>query len=654
MFLYLAPLVLPGQSNFDSLRNVIASESSDSIKMNAAYAISRDICHTIPDSGIAYGWKAYEYAKNAGVKTGEASAYSQIAYSYNKKELIDSALLYWNKSVDIYKDLGKDFLAAYIMTNSGSTLSYFGRYDEAEKILLDAKDIMVKLDSQRHIVNIWNNLGLTFDLKGDYDKGYAYYMKAYETGQSFDDINGMATSLNNMSVMYYYKGDYRKSLQYGKRALKLWSEEKYLSSRSKAVKNMAVSFEFLGQLDSAVIMHEKAITMDTKLTNDFGLAKTYNNLGCLYGDLGNLELGLEYLNKALEIKSKFNIREGIGTTYNYLGYIHTKKGLFAKAKNYLDQGKRIAIANSNPEDMKDNLSFFEEYYTANLNYKSALAASKEYQLLKDSLFNVETETKIEELNIKYETAKKDAENAKLELENEKGRSTITKQKNTIFGGALALVLLGLLLNQLRRQRNKLKISNDNLITQKETIVLLNQELNHRVKNNLAFITTLMQMQSRRATQQETKELLKDSENRLLALLKVHGNLKQGDSTSIRIGQYLSDIIDNLQSAFQSDHKKMILHKEIKNLEIDAESAMRIGLITNELITNSMKHVDKPVVKVKISLDQSLDETIILRYEDNGSGIERHLNSEKSKESMGLLLIDILRKQLKGKIDVVLV
>jgi two-component sensor histidine kinase len=164
----------------------------------------------------------------------------------------------------------------------------------------------------------------------------------------------------------------------------------------------------------------------------------------------------------------------------------------------------------------------------------------------------------------------------------------------------------------------------------------------------------MQMQSRRATQLETKELLKDSENRLLALSKVHRNLKQGDNSSIRIEQYLSDIIDNLQSAFQSDYKKMTLDKDIKNLEIDAESTMRIGLIINELITNSMKHIDKPEVNIKISLNQSDNDKITLRYQDNGSGIERLLNSNKSKDSMGLHLIDILRKQLRGKVDIVLV
>jgi two-component sensor histidine kinase len=652
--LSLVALSLSGQANYDSLRQVIHNSDSDSVKMNAAYLISREICHTLPDSGIYYGWEAFQFAQKAGIKTGEASALSQIGYSYNKKELIDSALHYWDKSAGIYRELGDEYKAAYILTNSGATLAFFGKYDEAEKTLLGVKSTMERLDSIQQLVNVLNNLGLVYDLKGDYDQGYQYYLEAFQAAQKLDDTNGMGTSKNNMSIMYYYKGDYQKAIDYGKQAMEYWKDEKYLSGRSKAIKNIAVSYEFLGKIDSAMLMHKKAIDIDTQMNNEFGLAKTYNNLGCLYGDQGNIDLGLEYLEKALAIKSKMGIREGIASTYNYLGKLYTKKSNFKKARQFLEEGREIAESSQSPEDMKDNLSFYEEYYLATSDYKSALLSNKAFHALKDSLSNVETNTKIEELNIKYETAQKDADNALLQLENEQGRSTIARQRNMLIGGGIFLGILGLLIGYILRQRNRLKQANSELSSQKDTITILNQELNHRVKNNLAFVTTLMQMQARRATHQESKDLLKESENRLIALSKVHGSLKRGDDPDINLKNYLSDIISNLKSAFASEEKQLSIKEDILNKNLDPETAMRLGLIINELVTNSMKHIDSQQVKVKVSVSEESTGRLRLTYKDNGEGIEQFINTEGMTQSMGLQLIKILRDQLKSKVDVVLV
>jgi two-component sensor histidine kinase len=85
--------------------------------------------------------------------------------------------------------------------------------------------------------------------------------------------------------------------------------------------------------------------------------------------------------------------------------------------------------------------------------------------------------------------------------------------------------------------------------------------------------------------------------------------------------------------------------------MDTEIAMRLGLIINELITNSVKHVNCESVMIKINVSKNNSDETILSYKDNGKGIERHLTSENHKKSMGLQLISLLRDQLNGKVDI---
>ena len=81
--------------------------------------------------------------------------------------------------------------------------------------------------------------------------------------------------------------------------------------------------------------------------------------------------------------------------------------------------------------------------------------------------------------------------------------------------------------------------------------------------------------------------------------------------------------------------------------------MRIGLIINELVTNSIKHIDESTVDVKIAVYQDRGGSLKLKYEDNGEGILKHLQSADVSKSMGLQLIQLLRSQLKGTVEVLL-
>jgi two-component sensor histidine kinase len=639
------------QTNYDSLRQIIKLSNSDSLKMIAAYDISKNICYTMPDSGIHYALMAYDFASSADLLSGQASACSQIGFSYNQKEVIDSAIFYWQKSAKLYKSIGDDFKEAYIMNNVGSILIFEGKYDEAKIVLNKVIKTMIRLEKNDYIISTINNLGLLYDIKGDYEKAYTYYQDAYERSLKINDKNGMGTALNNISVMYYFVEDYEKSIDFGKKALEIWTGERFFGSRSKTYKNIAVSFDLLGQVDSAIYYNHKALATDIKLKNETGQAKTAHNLGCLYTDQGDLQRGLEYLLQAKEMKSRYPVREGSASTYNYLGNIYTKLGNFKEALLHLNEGEAISKKFLSLEDIKDNLAFRIQHHEAQGNYQQAFEDQKEFIEMKDSLLNIQTKAKIADINIKYETSQKDLENEKLTSQSILNKQTINAQQKYLFGGLLGLGIISLISVFLYRQREKLKELNTRLKQQKDQIKILNQELNHRVKNNLAFMTSLLEMQGRRSKTEEAKTILKESENRIKALSLVHSNLFQNtEDTELNLNSYLQEITSHLEEIFEFPGKELQINRTFIDYYLNAEDAMRFGLIVNELFTNTVKHAFESKDKITISISTSMTKEgkLQLEYADNGPGIIKKSLPDKASSSLGMKLIELLKKQLGDK------
>jgi hypothetical protein len=197
--------------------------------------------------------------------------------------------------------------------------------------------------------------------------------------------------------------------------------------------------------------------------------------------------------------------------------------------------------NSTPQELVD---VYERYLSAlaGAGQKISFEIMDKFLFLSDTVFNENKRALLVDIDEKYQNEKLRADQAEREIQ-------LSKQRNTIIVSSLSLILLSLLSYYLYRQSQKRRKMNALLGLQKNQIQLLNKELNHRVKNNLTFITSMIQMQARRVESEETKEILRESENRLLALSRIHSTLRTGTSTKINIQDYLSDIVFHLQKAF---------------------------------------------------------------------------------------------------------
>lgn len=186
---------------------------------------------------------------------------------------------------------------------------------------------------------------------------------------------------------------------------------------------------------------------------------------------------------------------------------------------------------------------------------------------------------------------------------------------------------------------------------KEKEVLL-AEVHHRVKNNLAVITGLLELQSYASDNYHAQKVLKDSQMRVKSIALVHEKLYQNDNLSeVNVSSYMEELITSVKRAIGSRDDHISIEMDIDNLTLPVTQAIPCGLLVNEIVTNSYKHAfkgrDEGLIEVSL---KTKGEFVQITVQDNGVGFDQE-NYTKPGLSLGMKLIRTLSKQLRASTEV---
>jgi PAS domain S-box-containing protein len=197
-----------------------------------------------------------------------------------------------------------------------------------------------------------------------------------------------------------------------------------------------------------------------------------------------------------------------------------------------------------------------------------------------------------------------------------------------------------------------KIAEENIkksLNEKEVLL---REIHHRVKNNMQIISSLLNLQMGYIKDKNITDIFSESQNRILSMALVHEKLYQSsDLRMIDFKGYINDLGANLLQSYNANYIK--LNVNVEDISLDIDLAIPIGLIINELITNSLKYAFPDGMKGEITISiSSINENMLkLVVSDNGIGLPKDLDVRNTK-TLGLHLVTLLAEnQLKGKIDI---
>jgi PAS domain S-box-containing protein len=202
------------------------------------------------------------------------------------------------------------------------------------------------------------------------------------------------------------------------------------------------------------------------------------------------------------------------------------------------------------------------------------------------------------------------------------------------------------INERKHREEQIKSS----LKEKETLL---KEVHHRVKNNMQVISSLLSIQSRYVTDEKTREMFKESQNRIRSMALVHEKLYQSKQlTNINFREYIDTLITDLSHSYGLKPNRIDINLDIDEVPLTIDEAIICGLIINELISNAFTHAFPGDRKgtITVSLHEEGD-NFHLAVADTGIGLPSDFDVDKSK-SLGLRLVNILaRDQLKGSISV---
>ena len=181
--------------------------------------------------------------------------------------------------------------------------------------------------------------------------------------------------------------------------------------------------------------------------------------------------------------------------------------------------------------------------------------------------------------------------------------------------------------------------------------ILLQEIHHRVKNNLQIVSSLLSLQAKISKSPETAEILLSNQDRINSMAMVHELLYRSDKfKNIHFRKYIENLLTSISNSIL-DKTRMNIVSEISDIKINIDTVVPCGLIVNELISNAIKHAfigrDKGTISIKAHHDEN---QLTLVIEDNGIGLPADYQ-EKSQNSLGLQLVEILTDQLDGIVNI---
>ncbi|HOX13409.1 MAG TPA: histidine kinase dimerization/phosphoacceptor domain -containing protein [Spirochaetia bacterium] len=182
--------------------------------------------------------------------------------------------------------------------------------------------------------------------------------------------------------------------------------------------------------------------------------------------------------------------------------------------------------------------------------------------------------------------------------------------------------------------------------------LLFRELEHRVKNTLAMIASLLSLASDHVRDPEDAVLFEESQSRIQALSLVYDRLlRSSDVARIELGSYLEDLCRSVTSAFIRNAGGVDLRVDRDEVTVNSKRAALVGLAVNELVTNALKYARKPGAVLSLGLSvRGSEDSLTVRFSDDGPGMPEGFRAEDA-EGLGFLLIRSLVSQLGGEFTV---
>jgi two-component system, sensor histidine kinase PdtaS len=543
----------------------------------------------------------------------------------------------------LLKDDESDSVKAEFFLRCGITYGISGKADSSiyffEQALQFAGEPQHLLKSRAH-----NGIGNVSRQRGNNEVAFESFqnaLKAVEGKEDFMSQSFEGSIIANLASIYFSMGDNDKAEQYSLRGLEHAKSIKDTAQMEYSYVGLALIYNKTKEYEKALEYHQLASQLMERENSDPYL-RDYNkiNLARLFENQGKMVEALSlYDEMLLGTNPDVDIRT---TSLKNAGQILFELGDFTKVIDYAERLMSLANETQTLPSAVDATQLLYQSYQATEDYKTANEYLNLYVVLNDSLINEKSAKALVELEAKYESEKKAQEITELKLENQQS----VNQRNIYLFVTLIVIVGAIFLGVLIRSKTKSNKLISKSLKDKE---LLLKEIHHRVKNNLQIISSLLSLQSRYIEDKGAKDAVNEGQNRVKSMALIHQKLYQNENLAgVDALDYIENLTSTLRSSYGIEAERVSVTYDIENLNIDVDTIIPIGLILNELISNSFKHAFPNDKEGNISIWlKRANNQLELKVCDNGVGSKKDISKS---DSFGIRMIRSLAMKLEATVD----
>ena len=402
-------------SSVDSTRQHLAGMKDDTSKVKAL----NDQCRSLLNKGnyeeaFRYGYEADSLAIHLGYKSGEGSALNNLGVICKEK----------------------------------------GDYEKALNFHGQALKIRLEINDKKGIAGSYNNIGEVYRLHGEFDKALDYYLRSLKLKEALGDKNGMASVYNNIGLLYQDQNNYAKALENQLKGLEIkrnLGDKPGIALASFNIGGMYLRQRMYGK---SISMTLEALRIEDETGDKKGVANCFNNLGLAYlglgdslpeGDVRGREIyskALAQLKDALRLMTQLGDKEGEAVNLINISGIYERTGNAKEAIINANAALTLARSIGARPRVLECYAALARAYKRTGDFKNALQYGEDHAALHDSLLNEENEKHMNEMNVRYESEKKDRDlsTARLELKKEEAESSRNAVLRDAFIAGFLLVL----------------------------------------------------------------------------------------------------------------------------------------------------------------------------------------------------------------------
>ncbi len=647
------------QANFDSALYYYIHAANQAEKANLVHEQVRALIKTgkcylelqRPDSAVASMKEALLIGTNARSDKDIAFALQELGIYYLIERDSANALKYLNE--EIKYDTALHDSSAMAACYSNIAMVYSDNEDYLRSIHSYQKALVIaeRLDDDTNLAIFNLNLGIVFREQGSYDSALHHLLLAAPFFEQIQYAKELASCYNSIGNLYCEVEEPRRAIEYHTRSLHLRDSIGNKRGIAGSLTNLGQAYILLGDYDTAISYLNRSLLIKNELGDSDFIASSVDLLGEAYYHKKEFDKAEAYYKKALELKSIADDPKLVALTLNKLSRLYQAMGKNHDALEHLKAARSRLEKIGAKKYLLDNYKITTDIFLTEGQSDSALLYMDLFISMKDSVLNEEKQKAITEMEVKYDSESKEHEIVLLNERDKVKEATVERQHTLIYslvvGAALLLVVVALLFVAIRSRRLALRQSKV-IIEQKQTIIEQKQtmmsELHHRIKNNLQVLSSLLELQQSRIQDPAMAELMQEIDQRLTAMLLIHQGL-YGDhvGSQVNMRTYIEALIDNLCQSYGYAAAELNISKDVASIELDADKALSLGFVCNEVISNWFKHVLKKNDDATLHIEFTGK---LLRFSDNGTGIPAGNKAELNR-SFGLRLIQLFSRELKA-------